>query len=291
VRSATVAGLIAILIWGATLPWMRTISAEVGPVSAGAWMCIGAAIVLWGVRLARGRWSRPRVSATTLLLNGALFTANLTFLSLLVGLAASDAESVATSLVNYTWPTLAALIAIVRTGGRLSPRYLAMAALALTGMALAVLGQAGLSLQATFAAVSARPLPYLAAVGASLSWAVYANTASLGQRDGDDNPVIAYLPMAALATGLLAWRMDGLNLPVTERTTISLLILCVVTAISYVGWDLAVRKGNARIVGTAALFTPLLSVLAASIAFGQTPGPAVWLGAALLVGAAALRAR
>lgn len=287
-RAATAAGFVTIAIWGATLPWMRTISDDVGPVSSGAWMCIGGAIVLWCVRLVRGRGVVPRVSAKTATVNGALFAANLVCLSLAVGFARSEAESVTVALVNYTWPALAIVLGILRRGEKLSARVPVMVCVALAGMSIAVLGDGSVSIAQALEGIALQPLPYLAAAGSALTWSLYATNAEYGRRAGDENPVVVYLPLAALATGLLAWRIDGLALPSNTATWVSLTLLCCATAISYVCWDIALRSGDRRIVGGAALFIPVLSVIAAAVAFGSLPGPHVWIGAALLVVAAAL---
>ena len=282
-RLATALAAVPILVWGATLAWVRTLSDEVGAVSGGAWMCIGATIALWLWRTARQGLTLPRVSGKTIALNGSLFAAYLVCFSVAVGTAASRVEAVSVGLVNYLWPSLAMLIAPLFSGARITLLLTTQVAVAIAGTAVAVLARGDIPVSAILQAIAQRPVPYIAALLAALCWALYSNTASVGVREKDENPVSVYLPMAAAATGLYAYIVEGLPLPQQTSTWISLVTLSVATATAYLCWDFAMRKGNARLVGLGALFTPILSVSIAGIAFGETLGWNVWAGASLIV--------
>lgn len=282
-RLATALGAVPILVWGATLAWVRTLSDEVGPVSGGAWMCIGATVALWLWRTARQGLTLPRVSGKTIALNGSLFAAYLVCFSVAVGTAATRVEAVSVGLVNYLWPSLAMLLAPLFSGGRMTWLLATQVAVAIAGTAVAVLARGDIPVNAILQAIAQQPAPYIAALLAAICWALYSNTASFGVREGDENPVSVYLPMAAAATGLYAWMVEGLPLPQQTPTWISLVTLSIATATAYLCWDFAMRKGNARIVGLGALFTPILSVSIAGIAFGETLGWNIWAGAALIV--------
>jgi drug/metabolite transporter (DMT)-like permease len=246
-------------------------------------MCIGATIALWLWRTARHGLTRPRVSGKTIALNGSLFAAYLVCFSVAVGTAASRVEAVSVGLVNYLWPSLAMLIAPLFSGARITLLLTTQVGVAIAGTAIAVLARGDIPVSAILQAIAQRPVPYIAALLAALCWALYSNTASIGVREKDENPVSVYLPMAAAATGLYAYIVEGLPLPQQTSTWISLVTLSVATATAYLCWDFAMRKGNARLVGLGALFTPILSVSIAGIAFGETLGWNVWAGAALIV--------
>lgn len=290
-RVATALGAVPILVWGATLAWVRTLSDEVGAVSGGAWMCIGATIALWAWRTARQGLTRPRVSGKTVTLNGSLFAAYLVCFSIAVGTAASRVEAVSVGLVNYLWPSLAMLIAPLFVGKRITVVLVAQVAVAVVGTAIAVLARGDIPVDAILQAIVQRPAPYVAALLAALCWALYSNTASVGVREGDENPVSAYLPMAAVATGIYAWMVEGLPFPQQTATWISLVTLSIATAAGYICWDVAMRKGNTRIVGLGALFTPILSVSIAGVAFGERLGWNIWAGASLIVVASLMSRR
>lgn len=283
---ATAAGFVAIAIWGGTIPWMRTISDALGPMSGGAWMCIVSAIALWAARLAGGQFGLPRVSLPTIALNGTLFASYLVCFTAAIGLATTRTDAVAVGMVNYLWPSLAVLIAPLVARQSVRPALLLAVAIALFGTGFAVLGGGAASLGETLARVLERPAPYVLAAGAALCWAIYSNVAEYGRRPGDESPVVVYATIAACATALSTELVEGLAIPHTLPVIASVVALGTATACSYLCWDAAVQAGDRRVVGTAALFTPVLSVSAASLAFGIAPGAHVWIGAMILVAAA-----
>jgi drug/metabolite transporter (DMT)-like permease len=283
---ATAAGLGAIAIWGGTIAWMRTISDALGPMSGGAWMCIVSALVLWALRLGQGQLRLPRVSLRSIGVNGTLFATYLVCFTAAIGLATTRVDAVAVGMVNYLWPSLAVLFAPIAARQPVRATLLAAVAIALFGTGFAVLGGGAATLSQALAGVLSRPAPYALAACAALCWAIYSNVAEYGRRPGDENPVVVYATLAAVATALTTQLSEGLAIPRSMTVIASVGALGAATALSYLGWDLAMRSGDRRVVGTAALFTPVLSVSAASLAFGSVPGAHVWIGAGLLVLAA-----
>jgi drug/metabolite transporter (DMT)-like permease len=55
------------------------------------------------------------------------------------------------------------------------------------------------------------------------------------------------------------------------------------TALAYVFWDTAMRKGNLVLVAAFSYFIPLLSTLLSSLYLHVTPGLSLWLGCILIV--------
>ena len=89
-----------------------------------------------------------------------------------------------------------------------------------------------------------------------------------------------------LATGLVLLAMRLLT---TEPTMWSgpaageTLALALVTAVAYALWDVAMRRGNVRLVLAASYFTPLLSTLVSCLYLNLAPGPKLWMGCLVLV--------
>jgi drug/metabolite transporter (DMT)-like permease len=55
------------------------------------------------------------------------------------------------------------------------------------------------------------------------------------------------------------------------------------TALAYIFWDIAMRKGNLVLVAAFSYFIPLFSTLLSSLYLHVTPGLSLWLGCALIV--------
>jgi drug/metabolite transporter (DMT)-like permease len=80
--------------------------------------------------------------------------------------------------------------------------------------------------------------------------------------------------------------MEGFPAPPTAGLWASALLLGGLTGWSFLAWDEGVRTGQRRFLETAALFTPILSVVAAAAAQRVVPEAGVAGGACLLVVAA-----
>lgn len=69
----------------------------------------------------------------------------------------------------------------------------------------------------------------------------------------------------------------------TSRATFELLLMGANTALAYLCWDIAMKKGNATLVAALSYFTPLLSILIASVWLNTLPSAAFWPGVAMVV--------
>ena len=111
---STGGGLGAILLWSATFAFARSLSEQVGPLTAGA-----AAYLIGGsVCLLRPAWSAKAVtvilklSRLYLLGCGSLFVFYTAAIYLVVGLAKDREQLLEVALVNYLWPALTILCSL-----------------------------------------------------------------------------------------------------------------------------------------------------------------------------------
>ena len=132
----------------------------------------------------------------------------------------------------------------------------------------------------------------LAALGAGLSYAVYAVTAKGLLRR------IAPLPLAALTFTLAAVLLTPVV--VLERGAAAQLVTgwplflylgVVPTAVAYVVFGAGLRRVTATAAGIATLLEPLTAAALGLLVFGERLGAVGWAGAALLLGALGLLAR
>ena len=83
--------------------------------------------------------------------------------------------------------------------------------------------------------------------------------------------------------------MLGLRLLVSEpsgwglRPVGEVLGLAAATALAYILWDVAMRKGNLLLVVAMSYFMPLFSTMLSCAYLKVSPGPRLWLGCILLV--------
>jgi drug/metabolite transporter (DMT)-like permease len=192
--------------------------------------------------------------------------------------ALASAPAAEANLINYMWPLLIVLFSAFLPGMRLRARHLGGAVLGAAGCALLLGGNAGLSWAY---------LPgYAAAAGSAVVWAAYS---VLARR-------LAAVPTGAVAgfcaaTAVLA----ALAHLATEATVVpdgDGLLAALAMGVGPVGaafflWDVGMKRGDPRLLGTLAYVTPVASTLLLCAA-GFAPFTLTTLAAAALVAAGGL---
>jgi drug/metabolite transporter (DMT)-like permease len=281
---STGGGLGAILLWSATFAFARSLSEQVGPLTAGAAAyLIGGSFCL--LRLASS--SAPltrflRLPRLYLLGCGSLFVVYTAAVYLAVGLAKSRQQLLEVALVNYLWPALTVLCSLLLLKKRASLWLVPGTALALTGVFLVMTQRAHVSWRSFAEHLQSNPVAYALALAAAISWALYSNLTRRWSGPESDGAVGVFIP----ATGLI---LLALRLLTTEPTGWSLRAvgeasgLAAVTTLAYFLWDVSMRKGNLLLVVACSYFTPLLSTVVSCVYLGVSPSPKLWIGCLLLV--------
>lgn len=240
--ASTLYALAAILIWS-SLALTSVQLAQVPP-----FLLVGLALIIGGL-CGLPRWRDWRVPAKTLLLGCyGLFGYHFCLF-----LALRFAPPLEANLINYLWPLLIVLLSpVLLPPTRLESRHWLGGLLGLAGCVLIVLSKGSLSLSGQHS------LGYLLAALAALMWSSYS---LLTQR-------VAPFPTGAIggfcmASGLLALLAHAALEPAYRLNTsewgwLALLGLGPMGAAFFL-WDAALKRGDARAIGTLAYLTPLLS--------------------------------
>jgi len=269
----TLAALGAILLWS-TLATFGVALSHLPPLFlTGCALIVGALPGLPHLR----QW---RVPLPTLLLGiGGLFGFHF-----LLFMALRFAPPVEANLVNYLWPLLIVLLTpLLLPGWRLAPRHVAGAAIGFAGAALAI-GAA----PATFTPTAL--LGFAFAAGSAVVWACY----SLLTRRV---PIFSSWAIGgfALASGVLALILHRLfeASPVLRDDDAWLLLLLGLGPMgtAFYLWDIAMKRGDPRIIGVLAYATPLLSTALLVVASGRAPTASLAAATALIAAAAVIASR
>lgn len=272
--ASTLAGCGAILLW-AFLALLSRAAADVPPFQLTAMSFAVSAALGLAWLAARGRLGELRQGAWAWAHGvGGLFGFHaLYFLALAL---APPAEA---SLIVYLWPLLIVLLSALLLGLRLRPWHLAGAVLGFGGCLL-LLGRGGVGPRAGAAS------GYAAALGCALTWALYS---VLARR-------LAAVPTGAVAgfcaaTAVLA---AGAHLlfEATVRPSAAAWAAVLGLGLGPVGaafflWDVGMKRGDPRLLGTLAYATPVASTLILCAA-GLAPFTGATLAAAGLVAAGGL---
>jgi len=269
----TLAALGAIVLWS-TLATFGVALSHLPPLFlTGCALIIGALPGLPNVR----QWRAP---LPTLLLG----IAGLFGFHFLLFMALRFAPPVEANLVNYLWPLLMVLLTpLLLPGWRLAPRHVAGAAIGFAGAALAI-GAA----PATFTPTALMGFGF--AAGSAVVWACY----SLLTRRV---PMFSSWAIGgfALASGVLALVMHQVfePPPVLRGGDAWLLLLLGLGPMgtAFYLWDIAMKRGDPRVIGVLAYATPLLSTGLLVVFTGRPPTASLAAATALVVAAAAIASR
>ena len=275
-------GIAGILCWSLMIGLLRATMNAFGSELGGALVYTVGAVLLFLV-------NRPtplrRLSRKFLLASGAFFVSYEVLLALAVGLAASPAQTLEVSMLNYLWPTFTVLLWALfgeDERGASFLRVLPGAVVATIGVALAVGGQDLLARGSAFAEFFVNPAPYVLAGIAALLWGLY-NTVTPKVSDGGN--AIAYFFMAVAIALWAVFFAKGAPLPASFEPAdlVPLIATAAAVAAGYALWGHAIVRGDMRVLSISSYATPVLSTIATTIILAATPGPIFWAGAALVV--------
>jgi drug/metabolite transporter (DMT)-like permease len=272
-RPATLAGAGAIALW-AFLGLLSRAAAAIPPLQLTAMSFCVAAVLGILVLAARGRLrdmrQRPLAWAHGV---GGLFGFHALYFTALALAPAAEAN-----LINYSWPLLIVLLSAALLGLRLSAAHIAGTLLGVAGCALLLGGGARL----TAGAVPG----YLAAVCSALTWATY----SVLSKRFSEVPTGAVAGFCAGTAALAA--ASHFAFEPTVAPDARAWIAALVMGLGPVGgafflWDVGMKRGDPRLLGTLAYATPVASTLLLC-AGGFASFSATLLVSAMLVAAGGL---
>lgn len=270
-------GCIAILFWSCLLGSTRLVTESFGPVGGSALLYSLSSLFLLCVV---GVPKLSHFSARYLLLGGALFVCYEIFLALSLGYSNSRSQAIDVSIVNYLWPALTVLFAVL--GSNKKPNWLLYPAilLAFLGVAWTVSGDNGLSPQQLAANIGSNPVVYLMAFSGAIIWACYCNLTK--RQQSKQNAITLFF----IATALSLWVKYAL----TDEPTMAfswqglgyLISAAFLMAGGYGLWNVAIVGGNMVFLATLSYFTPIFSALFSSILLGVTLSQNFWQGVAMV---------
>jgi drug/metabolite transporter (DMT)-like permease len=281
----TVAGLGAILIWSTSIALVRSISEQVGPLAGAAAVHLLGGVFSFVFFLYRSKGSLlplRKLPGKYLLGCGALFVLYMLALYMAVGMAVNRHQVLEVGLLNYLWPALTILFSLFLLDKKSKATLLPATLLALGGVFLVLTQGQEISLASVAGNVTGNPAAYALGLAAAVFWGLYSNlTRRWGGAEAKGG-----VELFILATGivflLLAW-LRGEGGPWTWRAGGEVAFMGLATALAYILWDRAMRKGDIVFVAACSYFTPLLSTFLCCLYLQMTAGVSLWLGCVLIV--------
>ena len=280
----TLFGIFAILLWSTTVALARSLSEQVGPITAGAAVFLSGGVISIAPTLRSGIALKQfrNLPRNYLLICGGLFVFYMFALFLSIGLAHNHHQVLEAGLLNYLWPSLTILFSLVILKKKAGILLLPGTLCALAGIYLVLTRGSTLSWHSFLMNLNDNPGAYLLAISAAVSWALYSNLARrLGGSEADGG-----VPFFILATGLVLFLLIMVRPEAGYWTTRAVLetgFMSITTILAYAAWDTAMRKGDVVLIASFSYFTPFFSTLVTCSYLSISAGMQLWIGCVLIV--------
>ncbi|EOS9872696.1 aromatic amino acid DMT transporter YddG [Vibrio parahaemolyticus] len=273
----TLYGCIAILSWSCLLGIARLVTESLGPVGGAAMLYSLSSIFLL---IVVGMPKLSYFSSKYLIVGGAMFVCYEIFLALALGYSNSRAQAIEVSIVNYLWPALTVLFAVL--GSNKKPNWLLYPAvtLAFIGVAWTVSGDNGLSPTQIISNVSSNPLVYIMAFTGAVIWAVYCNLTQ--RQQSKHNAITLFFISTAVSLWVKYAFADEPTMTFSWSALGYLFASAALMAGGYGLWNIAIVGGNMVFLATLSYFTPIFSALFSSLILGVTLSNSFWQGVVMV---------
>ena len=286
----TIFGILAILFWGTTIAFSRSLTEQLGPLTAASWIYLLSGI--WGciylISKPGGIKKTFRLPTLYLIGCGALFVIYTVSLYLAVGFAFSREQVIEVSIINYLWPglTLVFSLPILHKKGKIT--LIPGMVLAFSGFYLATVNSGMFSWEVFKGNFQVNYFPYLLAFLAAISWGLYSNLVRrwAGHTEGGAVPLFLLITGLVLTTIRFIFPEES---SWTARVVAELLYMSIFpTFLAYFFWDRAMRKGKIILVASLSYFTPLLSVIISSLYLQVAVKANLWIACGLVIAGAVI---
>jgi len=282
---STILGILAILFWGTTIAFSRSLTEQLGPITAASWIYILSGV--WGCIYLFSESGRIKKTFQLPILYlvgcGILFIFYMVCLYLAVGLAFSREQVIEVSIINYLWPglTLIFSLPILHKKGKII--LIPGIVIAFAGFYLATVQSGMFSWEIFKRNFQVSYLPYLLAFMAAITWALYSNLVRRWAGHAEGGAVPLFLLVTGLVLTIIRFIFPEES-SWTPRVIVELIYMSVFpTFLAYLFWDKAMRKGNIILVASLSYFTPLLSIVISSLYLRVVIKPTLWIACGLII--------
>lgn len=280
---ATLIGLVAVLLWSAIVGLIRSVSVHLGPTGGAAMMYSVASVFLllsvgW-VRL--GDFPRRYLAWGSI-----LFVSYEVCLALSIGYANSARQAIEVGMVNYLWPALTVLAAILFNRQHANWLIVLGCVLSILGICWVLGGEQGIDAASMLANVRDNPLSYGLALAGALIWAAYCTvTARIA---AGKNGVTLFFILVSLALWIKYLLEGGGAMDFSLEAIVYLLLAAGAMGFGYGAWNVGILHGNVTVLAGASYFIPVLSAALSTLLLRAPLPPSLWRGAAMVCAGAVL---
>ena len=279
-RRATMIGLLAPVCWGMGVALIRGIAEGFGLAQGQTLLYLVAALCLFFV-IGLPDWSK--VDRRYLFVGLPVANASSLCFSLAIFFSEGGKQTMEVAMVNYLWPALTLLFAVLFNGVRTRWWIAPGMVLAFCGIVHILAGSEGFSFSGFASRIAEHPLGYILAVGAALTWSGFSSMTRAWGGSTNISTVIFIINTIIYGTlWLLGFGTDTVG-EGSAHGLMSVLLGGLAVGGSYAAWTMGMSKGNVTILAVASYFTPVLSCLFAVFWINAQLDNTFWQGVALVV--------
>lgn len=273
-KRATLIGLIAIVLWSTMVGLIRAVSEGLGAVGGAAMIYTLSGILLV---LTVGFPDIRRFPRGYLLAGSILFVCYELCLALSLGYAGTRQQAIEVGMVNYLWPSMTILFAILFNGQKTTFWVVPGLLLAIAGVCWVLGGEQGINLHDIRQNVLSSPLSYsLAFIGAFI-WAAYCTVTRKYAKGSNGITLFILLTAATLWVKFLL--SDHPPMQFSVPVVIKLVLTAIALGFGYAAWNTGILHGHVAVLAAASYFTPVLSSALAAVVLNAPLSFSFWQGA------------
>jgi len=276
-QRATLIGLMAIILWSTMVGLIRGVSEGLGPVGGAAMIYTLSGFLLL---VTVGFPDIRRFPRRYLITGSVLFVCYEICLALSLGYATTRHQAIEAGMVNYLWPGLTILFAILFNGQRTNGWIIPGLLLCIIGVGWVLGGDNGFSIDDIVSNVKSSPLSYILAFCGAIIWAAYCTVTRKYARG--NNGITLFILLTAVTLWLKYVLSEQPPMLFSWPVTLRLGLVALALGFGYAAWNVGILHGNVTILATASYFTPVLSSALAALLLNASLSWAFWLGACMV---------
>lgn len=276
-KKATLIGLIAILLWSAIVGLIKSVSEGFGPVAGAALIYSGSALLLlFTVGLPNLR-NFPR---SYLIIGSVLFVCYELCLSLSLGYTHNGRQAIGVGMVNYLWPSMTIVLAVIVNRQKVSPLIIPGVILAVAGICRVLGGDQGFSLSEMTNNVMDNPLSYGLAFSGAIIWSVYCVVTK--KIANGNNGITLFFILTALTLWVKFLLSSQPAFVLSFQVWMSLALASMAMGLGYAAWNVGILHGNVTVLAAASYFIPIISSILAAFILSSHLTMSFWQGTAMV---------
>ncbi|ENU80457.1 hypothetical protein F975_01511 [Acinetobacter sp. ANC 3789] len=276
-RNATLIGLIAVFLWSSIVGLIRSVSDSLGATGGAAMIySVASVFLLLSIGFPKIREFPKRY----LILGSVLFVSYEVCLALSIGYANTHRQAIEVGIVNYLWPTLTMVAAILFNHQKYNLLIIPGFMIAISGICWVLGSDQGLDLPSMLHNIQDNPLSYgLAFIGA-LIWSGYCTvTARIAN---GKNGVTLFFMLTASILWAKYFILAAEPMHFSAYAIFYLVLAAAAMGFGYAAWNVGILHGNVTVLAGASYFIPVLSSALAAVVLHTPLSLAFWQGAAMV---------